>query len=40
MEFIIEYVVKIDSKQEAEALRSQFFTALRADPDPEMSYRP
>ena len=39
MEFIIEYVVKPDKQQEAEELRSKFFTALRAQPDPEISYR-
>ena len=39
MEFIIEYVVKPDKAQEAEALRSSFFTSLREHSDPEVSYR-
>ena len=39
MEAITEYVVRPDKEQEAEALRSKFFAALRARPDPELSYR-
>ena len=39
MEFMIEYVVKPDKEDEAEALRSRFFAALKAQPDPEISYR-
>ncbi len=39
MEFIIEYAVKPDKEQEAEALRSAFFAALKEQPDPEISYR-
>ncbi len=39
MEFSIEYVVKPDKKQEAEALRSNFFAALKESSDPEISYR-
>ena len=39
MEFMIEYVVKPDMADQAEALRSRFFAALRQQPDPEISYR-
>ena len=39
MEFIIEYVVKPEKTEEAEALRSSFFAGLKNQPDPEISYR-
>ena len=39
MEFIIEYSVKARKEQDAEALRSKFFGALKENPDPEISYR-
>ena len=39
MEFLIEYKVKPDKTDEAEALRSGFFAALREQPDAGVSYR-
>ena len=39
MEFIIEYVVKPEKAEEAEALRSRFFAGLKDQPDPEITYR-
>ena len=39
MEFIIEYRVRADKADEAEALRGKFFEALGRDADPGLRYR-